>query len=69
METFAAFWTRLCDRNPPLLDSDNKLTLSVASFKLQLERAYQAGRADAATTTAGLSGISDLFGDIFGAKS
>ena len=46
---------RLQDRNPELLDREAKMTLTVASFLKQLERAYEAGKRD-----------SDMFDQLFG---
>lgn len=40
--TFAQYWNNLTQKNPSLLES-SKITLTVESFKRQLEKAFDAG--------------------------
>lgn len=40
---FIDYWSHLKQKNPSLCHDDSKMTISVASFKKQLEKAYKAG--------------------------
>lgn len=48
MANFYQFWFRLCQKNNALLKDETKMTITVASFKAQMEKAYTAGTADRA---------------------
>lgn len=56
--TWDEYLKRLQAKNPQLTDPDAKMTLSVASFLTQLERAYAAGRNE----NAGVQLFDQLFG-------
>lgn len=45
---FATYWSGLVDKNPGMADPSAKLTISVASLKAQIERAYNRGDDDRA---------------------
>jgi len=43
---FCFYWARIVSANESLKDEGQKMTLSVESFKRQLEKAYDKGRED-----------------------
>ena len=55
---WADYLKRLQDKNPQLLSQDAKMTITVASFLRQLQRAYEAGKSENAGA--------DLFDTLFG---
>ena len=57
--SFLEYWGRLIASNKNLTEPENKMTISVASFRKQLEKAYEAGK--------GESGGS-LFDQLFGGR-
>ena len=42
-QTFEDYWKRLAESNPGLLDDELKLTITVASMRKQLQKAFEAG--------------------------
>lgn len=42
--SFLEYWGRLIASNESLKEPENKMTISVASFRKQLEKAYEAGK-------------------------
>lgn len=46
---FDQFWQALCAKNPGLKDEDQKMTISVASFKSSLRQAHDMGQKATAT--------------------
>ena len=60
---FHIYWMKLVVVNPRLGDDKIKLTMTAASLKKQLQKAYEAGLADKPK-----SSMSDLFGGMFGGK-
>lgn len=52
-----AYWARLVAANKSLSNEDTKMTISVAAFKKQIEKAYNAGAADKAEVAKKLKGI------------
>ena len=76
-QKFKAYWDRLCRSNVGLKDDTLKLTITVASMRTQLEKAFEEGRKhpvtsrkDAADDFANFGkkdlDLSDIFGDVFG---
>ena len=65
---FANYWRRLTGANKSLSDEENRMSISVASVKSQLEKAYKAGAEDGAKMVRDFRDVgSDRgFGDIFG---
>lgn len=69
---FATYWSGLVDKNPGMADPSAKLTISVASLKAQIERAYNRGDEDRAAATAAAKQLADEvmpknpFGRLFG---
>lgn len=57
--SFLEYWGRLISSNESLKEPENKMTISVASFRKQLEKAFEAGKEG--------SGGS-LFDQLFGGK-
>ena len=45
-KTFKEFWGRMRAANVSLNDSETKMTLSVAAFEKQMEKAYKQGAKD-----------------------
>ena len=43
-QKFKEYWDRLCRATPRLNEPATKMTISVASFKKQLEKAFEEGR-------------------------
>jgi hypothetical protein len=74
--SFADYWNRLKSRNAKLSDDDTNMTLSVASFRRQLEKAHEAGAEEGQQFMRDMGRLKDqgkpknpfgdLFGDIFG---
>lgn len=69
MANFHHYWFRLCQKNNQLIKDDTKMTITVASFKRQLEKAYTAGTADRAAVEEQLKpknpfDLNDLFGGL-----
>jgi hypothetical protein len=44
--TFEAYWNRLIIANPKFIESNKRFTMSVSSFKAEIEKAYTVGRID-----------------------
>lgn len=65
--TFVDYWKRLVARNKHLGDENMKMTITVASFKREIEKAYFSGADDCDDADRSSSGTFDsLFGGIFG---
>lgn len=70
--SFKAYWERRCQSTPQLRNEENKMTMTVAAFRVAQERAYQAGvddlseAADAFGKIKRRNPITDIFDDIFG---
>lgn len=61
--SFLEYWGRLIASNDNLKEPENKMTISVASFRRQLEKAHSAG-VEAGKSQSGGS----LFDQIFGGR-
>ena len=59
--SFLEYWGRLIASNESLKEPENKMTISVASFRRQLDKAYQAGVEDGKGQSGG-----SLFDQLFG---
>lgn len=57
---FCFYWARIVHANESLKDESSRMTLSVESFKRQLEKAYEKGREDEKS-----SRPADPFGGLF----
>jgi hypothetical protein len=72
---FYEYWYKLCTKNVNLNKEDCKITISVLSFKKELEKSYQAGRIDERNNKdTKKESIADMLdglgiGDIFGKKT
>lgn len=60
--TFNAYWAKLVALNPMLASGETTIKLPVRSFMRELEKAYKAGVANAASTSPG------IFDQIFGSR-
>lgn len=49
VRSFKGFWSRLCCKNKSLENEETKITISVESFKYQMEKAYKQGAVDGVT--------------------
>lgn len=64
---FDAYWDELVQKNAGLSSSETKMTVSVASFRAALRRAYQQGETDGIDFQKRLGAApSSLFDAIFG---
>ncbi len=63
---FMLFWAERVQKNPSLADEDIKIGMTVASFKKQQEKAFNAGRDRQLLLDKGKKGsVDDLFGGLF----
>lgn len=70
-KNFTSYWNRIKLSNSGLSDEQSKLTITVSSLKIQLEKAYKQGEKDEREFQKELAkhkGNSPL-GDIFGKES
>lgn len=58
--TSRLYWQRIAQANPSMMDESTKMTMSVAVFREQIEKAYNEGRRDEQSRSGG-----DLFGRLF----
>lgn len=65
MSSFYNYWNRLCRSNASLCDEKSKMTISVASFRKQLEKAHQDGCEESKDDK---SVFESLFGKPFGGR-
>ena len=63
---FMSFWDRLTKKNPPLRSLDNRMTITVESFKKQMESAYMQGHKDGAHWESKNKNGPSIFESIFG---
>lgn len=68
--TFRDYWNGLVTKNDGLIDTSTKMTISVESFKKQLEKAYLQGSKDKAAVAHDFKKNKDdnfesLFGNLF----
>lgn len=70
MKSFDDFWKRLKSANPALQDDSTKMTMTVAAFKRQLQRAYQKGYQDFIDSSKEITGdeMPDFMRDILGKR-
>ena len=67
--TFDAYWTRLQNANPGLLDPQATMSIRTAAFRDVVRRAYQQGREDATKhDDPPHSSMPDFFKGLFGGK-
>ena len=55
------YWIQLCRCNPKLVES-NRMTITIDSFRLAVQRAYSQGRSDAESELSVSSPLEALFG-------
>lgn len=68
--TFAAYWQRLVAATPELADPEARMTITAASLRRTVERAYNQGRDDQLAGMRDQAGIEasdmpDFFKDLF----
>lgn len=57
---FQLYWARIVQKNPKLSTDDTKMTISVAAFKKQQEKAFRAGRDAEVRDRGGRGTVDDL---------
>lgn len=63
---FNTFWSALCARNSGLTDEQQKMTITVASFKASMRQAHDMGQKSMKPPkAAGPIDLGDLFGSSF----
>lgn len=66
-QSFDDYWAKLCRANPSLHDDNTTMTIRVASFKRQVERAFNSGKKHGVSVISGdMSSFSDPFRSLFG---